>query len=545
MGCLCPESFKARKPSEGRGRGEYKQRLLENDSNTSRTEMLKRLSRTLQSFEFNDTVIARSSSVSLNTSSLQNLTYSSLNQVVNYKVGNELICMSWNLNDEPDSSPFKFVSDFRNLDVSEDEFVTMQLLWDVAKVFRGTNNPTEFNRTITIESIVPADLLSQKALISFCDAVKMSDKERETVMQFPKMTLYVFMLAVTYDTDTTGILHNASSILKTNKRCPRRASNPLQPHYNCNAYKQLLHQDPTLLPVLILDLLHTLIIRFSSFLLYNNQQKAFSEYEISEQREWLSLYSSQNSPNDLSLPREFTNVRNTLCEKWKTVFGDANKVGQLQLKMDRSNADIVLLQNITSGVFMELRSELMERYYVFPAEFPTEVERTSVICLKKATVLVEKADATFINHNNFSVLCRSSDILYYVAVVSLTPGHACGEIRKQEATSFKRMLGKGKPVIIGGYFDEDLTALSNPVARIMLKSYNGLYQNQELACTIKPTKTNLQFEVTDSDKIEKGVDNGIFSSFPFTGNASTDFLYPGRGNPCDYGPIFQRLVCMI
>jgi hypothetical protein len=545
MGSLCFRSARADKSFWGSGKGEYKERLLDKDSCASRTEMTQALSSAL-SFEFNDTVLKTSLTVSEYAYSPRNtLTYSSLTQVLNYQVGSELICMSWNLNYDPDSSPFKFFSDFRNLDVPENDCVTNQLLWDVAHVFRSINNPTEFSKTITIESVVPSDLLSQKALNSFCDTVKISDKERETVMQFPKMSLYVFMLAMTYDTCASGILHNGSSIFETNKRCPRRASNPLQPHYIRNAFKKLLHQDPTLLPVLILDSLHTLIIRFSSFLLYNNLQKAFSEYETSEQMEKFSLYSLQNNPNDHRLPRHFKNVRNVLCQKWKTVFGDANQLRQVQLKMDMSNADIVLLQNITSGVFNLLRKELLERFYVFPVELPMELKKTSVICLKKATVLVEKTDRTFINHSNFAVLCRSSDILFYVAVVSLTPGNACGEIRKQEATSFKRLLRKGTPVVIGGYFNEDLTALSNPVARIMLKSYNGLDQNQELACTINATKTNLQFEVTGADKIVKGLDNGIFSSFPFTGNASTDFLYPGRENPCDYGPIFQRIVCMI
>jgi len=529
----------------------YEKRLLEKDSSGPaggvRGEMLTRLSQNLSHMEFNDTMIKRSDTFSVYSrpSSQNILTYSSLPQEVTYKVGNELICMSWNLNHAPDCSPFDFYSDFRNLEVPESEFVSIQLLWDVARVFRCTSNPTEFCRTAKLKSVVPSDLLSHKALTSFCERAKILDKERDTVMQFPQMTLYMFMLALAFDTDHDGILHNSSSFLKMHQRFRRRASNPLQPDYSCDAYKKLLHQDPSLLPLLILDSLHALMIRFSSFLMYNNLQRAFSEYETPEQVEQLLLYSSQNSPSDLSLPRQFVNICNLLWQKWKTVFGNENKVRQIVVKMERNNVDIVLLQNIRRGLYKELKSELTGRYLILPADFPVEVGKTSIICLKTDTVLVEKEEKNSINHSNFAVLCRSSEILYYVAVVSLTPGQACGEIRKQEATSFKRLLGKSKPVIIGGYFNEDLTLLSNPVARIMLKTYNGIEHNQELACTIKAKRTNLQFQVTKSDENEKGVDNGIFSSFPFAGNASTDFLYPGRDNPCDCGPIFQRMVCMI
>jgi len=546
MGCLCFGSYaRSNRGSHGR----YRSRLLEKESSGSaggiRSELLSRLSQNLSHLDWNDTTIKRSSDFSVYSrpSTQNNLTYPSLMQIVKYKVGNELICMSWNLNHKPDCSPFDFYSDFRNLDVPQSEFVHIQLLWDVARVFRCTSNPSDFCRKMKLKSVVPSELLSDMALTSYCETVKILDGDRETVMNLPQMTLYAFMLAFTFDWDDDGVFHNDSSFLKTHQRCHRRASNPLQPQYKCDAFKSLLHQDPSLLPILILDSLHALMIRFSSFLLYNNLQKAFSEYKAPEQMEQFLLYSYQNSPSDLSLPRQFVDICNMLWEQWTIVFGNENKVKQIFVKMERTDADIVLLQNVTMGLFRELKSGLSGQYSILPSDFPKDVEKTSIVCLKKGTVLVEEEEEKTINHSNFAVLCKSSDILYYVAVVSLTPGQACGEIRRQEATSFKRLLRKGTPVIIGGYFWEDLTLISNPVARIMLKKYNGIDHHQELA--IKGTRTDLQFQVSKSIENDHALDNGIFSSFPFAGDASTDFLYPGLDNPSDCGPIFQRIVCMI
>lgn len=78
----------------------------------------------------------------------------------------------------------------------------------------------------------------------------------------------------------------------------------------------------------------------------------------------------------------------------------------------------------------------------------------------------------------------------------------------------------------------------------MLKRYNGIDHTQEepLVFSVNRTRTNLQFQVTKSDKQDKGVDDGIFSSFPLVGEAFTNFIQTGTDNPSDHGPVFQRIM---
>merc|ERR1719193_2688909 len=126
--------------------------------------------------------------------------------------------------------------------------------------------------------------------------------------------------------------------MKSHAKFSDRASNALREYYSPSACKSLIEKDPAMLPVLILDTLHTLTIRFSAYLLYNDIEKAFSEYESDEQIAQLKAYCSKTSPNDLALPKHFVETRTLLYEKWTNVFQNANVMTQIVRKVETSNA---------------------------------------------------------------------------------------------------------------------------------------------------------------------------------------------------------------
>merc|ERR1719410_677751 len=142
-------------------------------------------------------------------------------------------------------------------------------------------------------------------------------------------------------------------------------------------------------------------------------------------------------------------------------------------------------------------------------------------------------------------MVKSSGIVFWIGCVALSPGDSSSmsQIRQKEATTLLKKIGKYS-AIIGGLFNEDLTALENPVAQIMLRKHNGIDHTQEepLVFSVNRTRTNLQFEIRRSDKQDKGVQDGIFASFPLVGEAFTDFQHSGLENPSDHGPVFQRIM---
>jgi len=498
--------------------------------------------------EFNDTIIKSSvkstlySTVKDSKRRKTTLTFSPLEQVVDFKIGEELMCLSWNLNHEQGGTPFDYYCDFRNLRLRERDVVAIEIIWDVARVFLFTGTPTELSKSTKLKTVAPPYLLSKETLDKFSDALKLDGHEKELVMKFPELSICEFLLALSYDEDTGRVLKDSGSFMKSHAKYTDRASNALREYYSPSACKTLIEKDPAMLPVLILDTLHTLTIRFSAYLLYNDIEKAFSEYESDEQIKQLKAYCSKTSPDDLALPKHFIETRKILYEKWNSVFKHDNLVTQIVRKVETSNTDIVLLQGITEQLYDSVKIQMSDNFAVLPEQFPSNLTHSTVICLKNETVSGDKENIRRIDDLNFAVPCQSTDINFFVGVLNLSPGQGCGGIRKKEATRYRRMIGKD-PAILGGNFNEDLSAIENPVSQIMQNRFNGIDHTQAmpLACTTNPTRTNLQFNVAQADQREAGVDNGIYSTFPLAGDAWTDFLYPGKTNPSDRGPVFQRV----
>jgi len=468
----------------------------------------------------------------------------SLAQTVQFQIGNELLCMTWNIHNDIDATPFEFYCDFRTLGLKERDSVSIEILWDVARVFLFIANPTELCLKTALKSVLPVFLIN--ACGDFCEAVELQEDEKKQVMNLPNTSLHDFVNAFSYNEDSNKLFHKKFSFLQLHQGHHDRKSSPLRPGYDPAAFKWLLERDPKLLPLLILDFLHVLVIRFSGFLIQNKLRKAFSEFTPEDQIQRLVEYSEQQGDSiQLTLPKQFLNSRHRLYAKWNKIFRDSNKIQQVWKKASLVQADIIMLQQVTPGSYRELENIASEEFNVLPEKFPEKEDEATVLCIRRSTVNLEKdSKIKYLNQQNFAVLCRSSDILYYVCVVNLTPGETCGDLRKKEAIKLMRSLGRNTPTIVGGNFNEDLTAVDNPVAKIMLKQYNGIdhTQDEPLVFSVNRTRTNLQFQVAKSDQQDKEVDDGIFSSFPLVGEAFTDFVQTGAENPSDHGPVFQRIM---
>lgn len=470
----------------------------------------------------------------------------SLAQTVQFQIGNELLCMTWNIHNDTDATPFDFYCDFRTLGLKERDSVSIEILWDVARVFLFITTPTELCLKTTLKSVLPVFLIN--GCDNFCEAVEveLQEDEKKQVMNFPNTSLHDFVTAFSYNEDSNKLFHNQFSFLQLHQRHQDRHSSPLRPGYDPAAFNELLERDPSLLPLLILDFLHVLVIRFSGYLIQNKLRKAFSEFTPEDQIKKLAEYCEQQGEStELTLPKQFLNSRKRLYSKWNIIFRDSNKIQQVWKKASLVQADIIMLQQVTAGAYKELENIVSEDFDVLPEKFPDKEGDQTVLCIRRSTVTLEKdSKIKYLNQQNFAVLCRSSDILYYVCVVNLTPGETCGDLRKKEAIKLMRTLGRNTPTIVGGNFNEDLTAVDNPVAKIMLKQYNGIdhTQDEPLVFSVNRTRTNLQFQVARSDQQDKEVDDGIFSSFPLVGEAFTDFVQTGAENPSDHGPVFQRVM---
>jgi len=468
---------------------------------------------------------------------------SSLAQTIKFCIGNEVLCMTWNLHHTPEGTPYDFYCDFRTFGLTEHDTVMIEIIWDVARVVLYTDLPTKLCKETLLSSCVPSLLLSPETCSKFCSAAGISDEEAALVMAYHSTTLNDFLLAHSYKNDGNA-LRKRLNFINLHKKSVSRATAPLLLNYNADGYEPLLKKDPTLLPLLILDSLHVLVIRLSIFLIENQLQMAFSEYKPDVQIERLTAFFKEKDINDLSLPKHFDGVQKRLYKKWRLAFQDANKIKQLMIKATSTKADIILLQQLTASAFDVLTSKLGEVWVIFPKQFPPDEEDTTAICVRRKTVTVQQEPKIRrIDAKNFAILCKSSGILFYVGVVHLPEGGDNSQLRRTQALKFQKLLGKSTPVILGGEFNEDLTAYDNTVAEIMHRYYNGIDHTQEqpLEFCINRTRTNLQCDVLKADKLEKGVDDGIFSSFPLVGEAFTDFLHSGLVNPSDHGPIFQRV----
>jgi hypothetical protein len=469
----------------------------------------------------------------------------SLAQAVKFSIGNELLCMTWNLHHGTEYSPFEFYCDFRTIGLKEHDTVMIEIIWDVARVLLYTDLPTQLCKQTLLSSCVPPHLLSPETCSKFCRAAGISDDEAALVMGYPGTTLNDFLLTHSYRDNANKVLKKEFSFTNLNRKNVKRASSPLQVSYQDDAWKQLLEDDPTLLPLLILDSLHVLVIRFSVFLIEKQLQMAFSEFLPNAQIDRLTAFFSEVEFDNLALPRHFASVKRRLYKKWNIVFHDSNKVHQLMNKASQTNTDIILVQQLTESAFEELIVKSSDDWTMFPKEFPASENETTAVCLRKATVRPAKGPKIrHLDAKTFAVLCESSDILFYLGVVDLPKGEAHTQLRQKQALTFRQSLGKSTPVIVGGNFNEDLTVYDNAVAKIMLRDLNGIDHTQEqpLAFSVNRTRTNLQFEISKADRLENGVVDGIFSSFPLVGEAFTDFLHSGFDNPSDHGPIFQRIL---
>jgi len=474
------------------------------------------------------------------------LTYlSSLQQVIKFRIGGELLCMTWNIHHESDDTPFGYYCDFRKLNIGERDCMYIEIIWDVARAFFETHPPIKMSADTKLRQIVPSFLLTDDVIRKFSHVAILGDKEREQVMKLRDTSLTEFLVDHMYNADSEEMRTTDFSFYKSDARNIDRKSSPLRPQYDERSFQRLLNKDPGLLPALILDSLHVFVIKFASWLIENQLTKTFSEFTDVEQIEKLTSYLSLYSPDDLQLPKQFVTTREKIYAKWNLVFQDINKVQQVEKKAEATQADIILLQQVTKGVFRRLTSRMSSKYAFKPSKFPSEQKETTLICLNKTTVKHEKDHKTKrIDNQNFAVPCRTYDILYYVGDVHLTAGEKAGELRKSEANQFRRALGSNAQVIIGGSFNEDLSSHSNPVAKIMLKTYNGIDHTQDvpLAYNINRMRTYFQFELRKAGKQDRGVGDGIFSTFPLVGEAFTDFLFTGLDNPSDYGPVFQRIL---
>jgi len=102
----------------------------------------------------------------------------SLAQTVQFQIGNELLCMTWNIHNDVDATPFEFYCDFRTLGLKERDSVSIEILWDVARVFLFVANPTELCLKTALKSVLPVFLIN--ACDDFCEAVELQEDEKKT-----------------------------------------------------------------------------------------------------------------------------------------------------------------------------------------------------------------------------------------------------------------------------------------------------------------------------------------------------------------------------
>jgi len=517
--------------------------------------------------EYNDTVIKPSQSVFsnrgvsmrseglLDTPSQRRptLTYTSslCEKNPKFRMGKELLIMTWNIHHDSDCTPFDFYCDFRNLSLKERDAVSIEILWDVARVFFYPDAPSGVCSETLLKDLVPKFLLDEKQLKQYVEKAGMDEDEKKEVMNYPDTTLHTFLMAHALQDDTKMKRNQNCSFIKTHLKNDKRKSSPLRPAYSAGAVKDLLVSDPTMLPVLILDSLHTLVIQFSHFLIDNQLRKAFSEFEPQEQIERVKEFLEKRDSENLVLPQPFKSTRERLYGRWKAVFQSSNKIKQVASKVSVSGADIVLLQRVSQEAYQEVKKEAAfgnpNEWAVVPDKFPANVKETTCMCLRKATIEPDVSKKKVVETQNFYVPCKSEEgINFLCGVASLTPGAGCGAIRTKEAQRLARFVSKKNKnsVVLGGLFNEDLTALENQVSMTLLRKFNGIDHTQEepLAFSVNRTRTNLQFEIRKADKQDKGVQDGIFATFPLVGEAYTDFQHSGLENPSDHGPVFQRVL---
>merc|ERR1719285_322695 len=193
---------------------------------------------------------------------------SSLAQVLKFNIGNELLCMTWNLHHAAEGTPFDFYCDFRTIGLKEHDTVMIEIIWDIARVVLYTDLPTKLCEETLLSDCVPSLLLSHETCSKFCTSAEISSEEAALVMAYHSTKLNDFLLAHSYKNDGNA-LRKRFNFINLHKKNVTRATTPLFVNYNADGYEPLLKKDPTLLPLLILDSLHVLVINLSVFLIEN------------------------------------------------------------------------------------------------------------------------------------------------------------------------------------------------------------------------------------------------------------------------------------
>jgi len=497
-------------------------------------------------FSVKSILITPSENVSFGFSDIQSMSTtsytSSLCQIVKFRIGNRLMCMSWNLWHDYESTPFDYYWNIWSLQLFDEDRALIDTLWDVARVFFELDNPTDLCRTTELNMVVPSLLLSPNVLEKFCNSANLSLDERKKIMKLSHSSLFNFLSEWSGDA-VERVFHHEANLSRAHFRRRIRDSSPFQPTYEIASFQQLIEEDVLLLPALLLDALHVFVIRFSTYLLGRQQTKVFSEYESHVQIEKFGGFRTETIPDNLYIPKLFTRMRARLYKKWKRVFEDRNIIRQIWNKARKRAADIILLQRVKEGTFQELVKQLSDVYTIVPSIFPEGKNEATIICLLKSTV-THRNKIRRIDEHNFAVLCRTSDIFYYIGVVNLDDSEDSSLLRRKIVARLMKYIGTTKPAIIGGDFGEDLAVTGNPLARTMLRSYNGINHNQEvpLASVVNLNRSLLNFKIERTSVQIKSVTNGIFSSFPLVGDAFSDLVSWGPNNPSDHAPIFQEIM---
>jgi len=326
-------------------------------------------------------------------------------------------------------------------------------------------------------------------------------------------------------------------LVSTHNRRRGRSSSPLQLVYNPIASQLLLEEDVLLLPALLLDSLHVVIIRFVIFLTISELSKAFSDCEPSEQIALFSKFNKGDIIGNMSIPTKFKEMKMRLYKLWNKTFEDKNVVQQIWSRAHA--ADIILLQRVNKQIYKELTRQFSRVYNIVPNVFPTDQSETTVICLLKSTVdLQETKKIRRIDNRHFAVSCKSWDIFYWVGAVCLDKSES-SQVKKKVLAKLMPSIDN-TPVIFGGDFGEDLSVSQNAVHRAVLNKFNGInYIDKASKMSVRRrTRTYLNFTL---GKSYNPITEGIFSSLPLVQNSFCDFN-EWENNPCDEAPIFQDIM---
>lgn len=461
---------------------------------------------------------------------------SSLSRVAKFEMTGRLVCMSWNIHHDFQNTPFDFYwTSWAGDLLGKDREMLFQML-DVADVFFNMDPSSELARTTPINKLVPPFLLSTAALDKFCTWAKCSPDQRENIMNLSTASISDFLRFVSGKSRTDDPLYKID-LVSTHNRRRGRSSSPLQLVYDPIAFQILLEEDVLLLPALILDSLHVLIIRFAVFLKMRDLSKAFSDCEPVEQIALFSKFNEGELVGNMSIPRKFKEMKLRLYKLWNKMFEDKNVVQQI---WSRANAaDIILLQKVNKEIYDVLTRQFSRVYNIVPNIFPTDQSETAVICLLKSTVdLQETKKIRRIDNRHFAVSCKSWGILYNVGVVCLDKSES-SHVKKKVLAKLMPSIGNN-PVIFGGDFGEDLSASHNAVPRAVLHKYNGInYEDKaSIMSVMRQTRTYLNFEL---GKSYNPITEGIFTSLPLVQNSLCDFN-EWENNPCDQAPIFQDIM---